>query len=117
MRDHIESVILANQTMTDNYGFVIKTTYGDKYDESNPHVTELDKIWAGGPIARYDFTHQKYVTGSEIAALYYTNNLYQMIEGVVCEPPYTGPDPCIDLSLLDVLPPVLQCGVGLIPMY
>jgi hypothetical protein len=84
MRDHIETIMLANQTTTSNYGFVIHTTYGDFYDDWNPPWTELDMLWASdkvvdrmayidstatdGLIKRYNFEHDLYIDGIEVDA-------------------------------------------------
>lgn len=112
LRYLIPDIREANMTLKDYLGFVVKTDYGDIYATGSTE-TELDRLWADGPVARYDFKHQLYSPGADLDSLPQTTVLKALFAGETCEPPYSQPA----CSQLPTPPLLLQCGVGISPSY
>lgn len=110
LRYLIPDIREANMTLKDYLGFVVKTDYADIYAAGSTE-TELDRLWADGPVARYDFTHKLYSPGADLEALPQTAVIQALLAGETCEPPYSQPA----CSQLPTPPPILQCGVGISP--
>lgn len=110
LRYLIPDIREANMTLETYLGFVIKADYADVYAAGRKE-TELDILWASGPIARYDFKHQLYSSGADLQSLPQTPVIQALLAGDPCEPPYST-SAC---SQLPTPPLILQCGVGISP--
>mmetsp|Transcript_27408 Transcript_27408/g.49337 ORF Transcript_27408/g.49337 Transcript_27408/m.49337 type:complete len:474 (-) Transcript_27408:1526-2947(-) len=110
----LELLMEANETTTNNLGFTIKTSYSVYYDGRADKITELDTVWAGDAVVRYDFDKQKYSEGLDVDKLAWTPAVKAILKGEVCDPPYTDASnaACYMGSVRET---ILQCGVGITP--
>jgi hypothetical protein len=110
----IELLLEANETTSTNIGFAFKQGSQTFVDSRSEKLTELDKVWVGSEVARYDFDGEKYSDGAYVEGLAWTTAVKELLNGGTCEPPYT------DTSKKACLPnsdreQILQCGVGITP--